>query len=120
MSGATDQRRGWRATNLWKRLNASVPQGDRNTAVVSLVMPDIEALLGKASTSLTDYTLHDEDHSLRVADWMARVIPPAVFKKLQATELALLLLTAYLHDAGMTPLRRSVRQHQQYLLTRDP
>lgn len=65
-------------------------------------MPDIERVLN-AGTSPLDFTLHDAEHSFRVAEWMARIVPDDVLPKLSVYELALLLLSAYLHDIGMAP-----------------
>lgn len=63
-----------------------------------------------------DFTLHDAEHSFRVAQRMTELIPPDVLPKLQAYELSLLLLSAYLHDIGMTPERKKVSGHYEYLL----
>jgi hypothetical protein len=80
-------------------------------------MPNIEAVLDKGGTAATDFTLHDAGHSFRVAQKMAEIMPSDVLQKLSTFELALLLLAAYVHDIGMTPEQRRVRDHYDYLLT---
>jgi len=83
-------------------------------------MPRVETVLAKGGTSPIDFTLHDADHSYRVAQRMAELIPSDVLQKLTSYELALLLLAAYLHDIGMTPEQRKVRLHYEHLLTGQP
>src|SRR5258706_571521 len=46
------------------------------------------------------FTLHDETHTLRVVQLMASV-GRAVIDRLNAIEIALLILSAYMHDQGM-------------------
>jgi len=75
------------------------------------VEPDIERVLSSAGTSPLDFTLHDAEHSFRVAEWMAKIVPGDVLEKLSGYELALLLLSAYLHDIGMTPEQARVQRH---------
>jgi hypothetical protein len=48
---------------------------------------------------------------------MAELMPPDVLQNLTPYELALLLLSAYLHDIGMTPEQKRVTSHYQFLLT---
>jgi len=110
----------WQKCALWKTL-ASIdhPEARAVAKVVEGWMPAIELILAKGGTSAPDFTLHDPDHSRRVAEKMAEIIPIDVVGKLSAYYLALLLLSAYLHDVGMTPERRKVSSHYQYLLTGD-
>ena len=63
-----------------------------------------------------DFTLHDASHSFRVAQRMAEVAEPSL-KHLSSFALSLLLLSAYLHDIGMTPELKKVRAHYIFLLT---
>jgi hypothetical protein len=51
---------------------------------------------------------------------MADIIPNDVLPQLSTYELALLLLSAYLHDIGMTPEQRRVQTLYTFLLTNDP
>jgi hypothetical protein len=77
-------------------------------------MQDIETTLGKG-VALKDFTLHDQDHSYRVAERMADIIPPDVRDRLSSFELAFLLFSAYLHDIGMTPEYSKIEQLSQFL-----
>lgn len=83
-------------------------------------MPQIQKVLAQGQTSPSDFTLHDSGHAFRVARRMAEIVPPDVIPKLSTYDSALLLLSAYLHDIGMTPEQRKVTLHYQYLLTGDP
>lgn len=48
------------------------------------------------------YTLHDDTHLLRVTELMGRLLPDDVLNGvLNPVEIALLILSAYLHDQGM-------------------
>ncbi|WP_439402677.1 hypothetical protein ACNJYA_09760 [Bradyrhizobium sp. DASA03068] len=60
--------------------------------------------------------MHDDQHSFRVAERMASL---ADFSFLTDFELAQLLLSAYLHDIGMSPRRENVQAHYNYLCTAD-
>ena len=108
----------WKETKLWKLLEAKPPAeiGSVRT-MLEQCMPQIQNILASGGTSPNDFTLHDADHSFRVAQRMVDITPLDVRDKLSTYELALLLLSAYLHDIGMTPQRQKVRQHYTYLLT---
>jgi HD-GYP domain-containing protein (c-di-GMP phosphodiesterase class II) len=95
----------WQSTKLAKRLQELSSSGDEEAQAWSLVqrhLPGIETILSKAATSPKDFTLHDEEHAYRVAEWMVRIIPGSAFNALNAYECMLLVLAAYLHDIGMT------------------
>ncbi len=79
-------------------------------------MPEIERVLNAGGTAALDFTLHDAEHSFRVAKWMAEIVGDDVLGKLSAYELALLLLSAYLHDIGMTPEQGRVQRHWRHLV----
>lgn len=57
-------------------------------------MPSIETILRHGGTAPTDFTLHDDSHSYRVAKRMVQIIPKGVLAKLTSYELVLLLLAA--------------------------
>jgi hypothetical protein len=98
-------------------------QGDRSplasdvSTTLNGCMPPIQLVLDKGGTAATDFTLHDGGHAFRVAERMCKIIPTDVLEKLTIYELAFLLLSAYLHDIGMTPELRKVTAHYYYLLT---
>ena len=82
-------------------------------------MPTISTVLRHAGTAPPDFTLHDDEHSLRVAERMVDLIPDDSFQALTGYELALMLLAAYLHDIGLSPDRGLVTAHYTYVLTGD-
>jgi hypothetical protein len=110
----------WQQTALWLALDerAEKKLGAAEELVHRLrnIMPDVETVLAKGGTSTADFTLHDEEHGYRVAQWMAKLLGNDQMAALSSAELALLLLSAYLHDIGMTPAADLVRRHRQYLL----
>jgi hypothetical protein len=108
----------WQNTELWKLLGESSDEAavDVRRTVESL-MKDIEPVLARGETSPSDFTLHDEGHAFRVAERMCQIVPKDVVDQLSSYELAFLLLSAYLHDIGMTPKQEKVKQHYKYLLT---
>lgn len=108
----------WTSTVLWVYLEQS--KGTEAGAVkvaLESCMPDIQDVLAQGGTAPLDFTLHDAGHGFRVAQRMADIIPEGVLGQLTPYELALLLLSAYLHDIGMTPARQKVTAHYNYLLT---
>lgn len=108
----------WKSTLLWAhlgQLKSAEAVAVRTT--LESHMPDIQDVLALGATAPLDFTLHDAGHGFRVAQRMAEIIPEDVLPKLTAYELALLLLSAYLHDIGMTPARKKVTAHYKYLLT---
>src|SRR4051812_42236252 len=106
----------WTETRLWKQLpSSSSPERPSIEGLLQQWMPEIERVLN-AGTSPLDFTLHDAEHSFRVAEWMAKIVPEDVLPQLSAYELALLLLSAYLHDIGMTPEQARVQRHWRHLV----
>ncbi len=110
----------WSKTRIWSELaKKSTPESDSVRATLQSCMPDIEKVLASGGTSPADFTLHDPGHAFRVAQRMAEIIPSDVLGQLSTYELALLLLSAYLHDIGMTPEGRKVQTLYSFLLTND-
>jgi hypothetical protein len=85
-------------------------------AALGTILPSIELVLASAATSPTDFTLHDDQHAFRVAQQMAEILPPSVLEALNPYELGLLILSAYLHDIGMTPQQRLLERHWKALI----
>jgi hypothetical protein len=116
----------WRDTAIWERIDELASSTDEDTtsnaAAVKAALehasclPAIEEIL-RSGPSQADFTLHDDRHSFRVAKRMVEIIPPDVFPSLNVYELALLLLSAYLHDIGMTPSLGRVHKYEHYLRT---
>ncbi|MES2656110.1 MAG: ATP-binding protein [Bacteroidota bacterium] len=104
----------WKKTQVWQRLSKiKNDEADKVRTFLSgeLCMDRIEKILNTGSTSPKDFTLHDADHSFRVAERMWELIPLSTQKILSEYELAFLLLSAYLHDIGMTPEYKKVNNH---------
>lgn len=111
--------RNWHETTLWSSIQQK--GGAEARAVITALQaafPDIQRILAHAHTDPLDFTLHDEGHAFRVAQRMAEMLvrPAGLLDKLSVHELAFLLLSAYLHDIGMTPEMKKVRLHRNYLL----
>src|SRR5687768_6006333 len=68
---------------------------------VSAVAGEVWPLLQQVCRSFPLYTLHDPEHSFRVAENMAQMIPKRTLAQLNSLELSILLYAAYLHDSGM-------------------
>lgn len=110
----------WKSTWLWKTLaKLAGKEGNAHASeflpTLELWMRKLDAVLAKGGTSPADFTLHDADHSLRVAHRMEDLLTESIRKNLSDYELALLLLAAYGHDIGMTPERGKVVAHHRYL-----
>lgn len=121
------KQKSWKQTKLWKELkkrdssnNASHEASKEIIGTVRQSLQKAEAVLSKSHTSPLDFTLHDEEHSFRVAERMIELIPASQIKHFSDYEIALLLLAAYMHDIGMTPERHKVTSIHNYLLTKAP
>ncbi|MBS1663643.1 MAG: ATP-binding protein [Bacteroidetes bacterium] len=79
------------------------------------VMDRIETILDLGATTPKDFTLHNSEHSFRVAEKMWELIPDETKEVLSDYELGLLLLSAYLHDIGMSPEFDRVQRHHGFL-----
>lgn len=108
----------WFQSDIYQTL---IKRSDRSTEQIrSLlnsprVMPKIAAILDLGNTTPKDFTLHNADHSFRVAQKMWQLIPDSTKAILSDYEMGLLLLAAYLHDIGMSPENDKVQRHLDYL-----
>ncbi len=110
----------WRHTKLWAELKRRQDTpSEMLRAVIVGVMPDIETVLTDRGTSSADFTLHDAFHSYRVANFMADLAGPDVLEQLGPQDIALLLLSAYVHDIGMTPPMAKIDGHLAFILSGD-
>lgn len=82
-------------------------------------LDEVELLLSKGGTAPLDFTLHDDDHSFRVAERMRKLVPEETIAKLSDFEIGLLLKSAYLHDIGMNPRREIVSNVRDFILSGD-
>jgi hypothetical protein len=107
----------WTDTTLWQLLEKSTAkEADRVTTALPAEMGKLQSVLAQGGTSPTDFTLHDAQHSFRVAQRMLDLMPPATVEGLSPYELALLLLAAYLHDIGMSPPQSLLRRLTAFVL----
>lgn len=82
---------------------------DNDGKLSSLVLKTVEhisPLLCKIPENMPEFTLHDPAHSAKIIEIMAKILPTPVLDGLNAIEVALLILSAYLHDVGMTSDRK--------------
>jgi len=80
--------------------------------IVSLVSGMLAPLLGRINArEMETFTMHDSKHSLKVAHLMWHILKPDSRERLTPSEIALLVLSAYLHDLGMalSPQQREER-----------
>jgi Histidine kinase-, DNA gyrase B-, and HSP90-like ATPase len=108
----------WNETALWKELDSRSDGTNRNTWLEA-ALPDVQTLLAKAATSPLNFTLHDDEHSFRVAQRIYELIPVETLPQLSNMEISLLLGAAYLHDIGMNPKRQVVIDIKNFLLLGD-
>ncbi len=106
----------YQETALWKQLKhrASQPEGAAIAQATEWMLKQIQIVLGEPGAR--HVTLHDQGHALRVAMRMQQVVPPQVLSALSSYELALLLLSAYLHDVGMIVPPAARQKHDDYLV----
>jgi len=108
----------WTETEIYKVLSSRGGAGAaeiRNLLERPTVMTTIDQILRLSGTTPRDFTLHDSAHSFRVAERMWKLIPEGTRGILSGYELGLLLLSAYLHDIGMSPEFDKVQRHHQFL-----
>ena len=84
------------------------------------VLPKVETVLAGGDTAPGSFTLHEEGHSHRVAQRMAELAGAEVIAAVEPYDLGALLLSAYLHDIGMTPKQSNLDGLLAYLLSADP
>ncbi|WP_295396625.1 hypothetical protein [uncultured Thiodictyon sp.] len=120
----TSDLKDWKQTAIYAEVDSGAQAGRPGFAeakhLLDSCMNRIQAVLQQGGTAATDFTLHDAQHGYHVAERMVEIVPEDVLSRLTAFELALLLLSAYLHDIGMTPEQHRVRGHYRYLLTGEP
>lgn len=104
----------WAHTRLYEQLGQQAPS---QQAIVGMVLTKATTVLRSAGTAPIDFTLHDDEHSFRVAKRMAELLPDQPDPTLTTYEAALALLGAYLHDIGMSPQRDRVQRHHKFILT---
>ena len=92
-----------------------------STTVIN-VAKQVELILGRIQVIFEEYTLHDISHSENVIKNMWKFIPAEVKENLNAMEMYLLILSAYLHDVGMAVSndeKDKIRNSEEFLKFRD-
>lgn len=111
--------RTWEDTRLWSTLADREDEVSANTRlVISRVLPDVETVLDHGDSMPWNFTLHDSEHSWRVAENMAD-IAGELLRDISPYDIGLLLMSAYLHDIGMTPPVGKVSSHFTYVISGD-
>lgn len=108
----------WQNTWLWGTLEKRAKTSSHAAELILIVkscMQKMVTILESGGTSPNDFTLHDSKHAFRVANRIEDLITPPIRRNISDYEVALLLLSAYGHDIGMTPERNKVNAHHRYL-----
>ncbi len=66
-------------------------------------MPAVVDILDLGGTTPKDFTLHDSNHSFRVAERMWELIPETTRGACLILSWGCFCFSAYLHDIGMSP-----------------
>ena len=87
MTSKENNRHRWQTTWLWKTLESRCKKKSNNGAseflpAVSDWMKKVEKVLTSGGTSPNDFTLHDADHSFRVAVRMCELMSPPIQKNI--------------------------------------
>jgi hypothetical protein len=107
----------WTGAHLWALLVEKGAECEALRHYLKSWLDEVELLLAKGGTAPLNFTLHDDEHSFRVAKRMVELLPDETLGKLSDFELALLLSSAYLHDIGMNPHREIVSRIRDFLLS---
>src|SRR5216683_963175 len=110
----------WENHSLTQELRSRNSNSSANALqILYACMEKAIPILKHGGNSPLDFTLHDVEHSDRVASRMAQILPGGLLHKLADEEVGLLVLSAYLHDIGMTPEAGHVRKHYAAILSGD-
>ncbi|MBN1345674.1 MAG: ATP-binding protein [Phycisphaerae bacterium] len=97
-----------RGLRLYKELKASEGRDDVDgedveslAGLICDVAKAVGPVLKRIPQTFPQYTEHDISHSRNVIDLMGQFIPQSTLEKLNALELAVLILGGLLHDVGM-------------------
>ncbi len=107
----------WNECRLWNELLTRADGASGSVHLLLEYMPRIQTVLAKGGTSPLDFTLHDEQHGYRVSERAFEIIGSTVLPNLSQYEIALVILSAYLHDIGMSPEEKKVNFLTRYLVS---
>lgn len=106
----------WRNVGIYRELekrSEKVPRGKILIGKIEEIIPDAVTLLNRVSDTFPEYTLHDKTHSVNVLKFMDRIIPDETLEQMNELELAILILSAFLHDIGMVASKREKKKMLQ-------
>jgi hypothetical protein len=106
----------WKDARLWGLLTARADAA-RVRDLLEGTLPDIEKVLRSSQTAPLDFTLHDDQHSFRVAERACDLLSPDLRARLSPFEAGQLLLASYCHDIGMNPPREVVDGLSTYIIS---
>jgi hypothetical protein len=90
-----------RQTKIYSTL-ANKEDSEKILPTVEKIVEYVSPLLQKIPENMPEFTLHDPAHSNKIIEIMDKIIPEVVIQNFNSIELSLLILSAYLHDIGMT------------------
>ncbi|WP_343522017.1 ATP-binding protein [Pedobacter sp.] len=73
---------------------------------IEIIVDRVSDLLHRIPENMEEYTLHDSNHSAKIIEIIGKFLPPKTLSALNAIELTLTILSAYLHDIGMTSTKK--------------
>jgi len=85
--------------------------GEKDPEVISLVNEVVSFAFQRTKTIIRhmgEFTLHDGDHLFRVLNLMEILLTEQNIMKLSVPELMLLVLSAFIHDIGMSPDEKEI------------
>ena len=116
-------------TPLYKLLEQKCNAGETGPIKASKLLNGVRdaaeefgKILNRTCINFEDYTLHDEEHAVRVVHAMFRLMGAKQAAKLNVIEISLLILSAFGHDVGMAIGReqreelRASDEYKEYLL----
>jgi molecular chaperone HtpG len=83
---------------------------------IKSVVSEVAPLLERIPENMSEFTLHNENHSAKVVELMGKIIPSDTLEKLNIIELSILIYAAYLHDLGMT----ASKEEREEIIKNDP
>ncbi|TSJ43932.1 hypothetical protein FO440_07050 [Mucilaginibacter corticis] len=94
-----------KSTLLFKSLlikEANEGLDNKLSSKVEAIVGVVSELLKRIPENMPEYTLHDSNHSAKIIEIIGKFLPDKTLKHLNSVEISLLILSAYLHDVGMT------------------
>lgn len=77
-------------------------------SVLTMIDEPVGKLLEYTKTNFPNYTDHTIEHSYRILHYLYHIMSDGVKKNLSATEIFCLILSALLHDIGMSNSKKKI------------